>query len=515
MLSELPAELLLSIASYLDDHTYTLRLASSCCAIHLLLLPTVFASLDLMNYKSGNLNRLVHTLARKPELAQEVRTLSVSHLRLSPDVRYRGYDQETILPVLKSVLGPGESLSTWEYRLKGYDYAACDAWTALLLSLLPNLQDLVLSNISTTCTLKWMARVAQEDSSALSRLRDLTVLCGPPHRDGLGSSHFLPILRLPSLRSFWGSRISDDDTSDDASDGPSDDESDDAFDDASDDPSDDASDDAYDDRRDEDNAFVSTSYLPDNIGYSNVTEIRLMSCYSLRGFTGLVQAPKRLEYFISESDSRNELYTRGPVMLPSRYLPPLSWHREALHTLTLTDAGRHDWLSDYEYIGSLAGFSALKNLRLPTYHILDWDRVSGIGPGWSEGDLRRSKIGFADVLPPSLETLVLDGLEREYTTGVAKALKDLLSGGKYHCPNLIYLEIKAERAHAQQSIPDVFTRPIYIAPMLQEFAEFKLGVEVLCLAAGVDFCFRDMFVEEITKMDRWYEYEFCTSRGTL
>ncbi|KAJ5550262.1 hypothetical protein N7535_001799 [Penicillium sp. DV-2018c] len=241
MLSELPVELLLSIASYLDYqgryHGDVLRLASSCRACYSLLVPTVYASLDLTSHFSGRLSLLVHTLACKPALAQKVRTLSVSHWQKTSDLQNPRYEQEIILPVLKSVLRPDESLSTWERVLRRYDHVACDAWTALLLSLLPNLQDLVLViEKSSGYTIKWMAKVAQEESSTLSKLRNLTIASDLLHTSGpFSSSHFIPILRLPSLRSFCGDMIIDDGTDD------------------------------------EDNALVSTSDLPDNIGYSNVT----------------------------------------------------------------------------------------------------------------------------------------------------------------------------------------------------------------------------------------------------
>src|SRR3954453_12011851 len=116
MLSTLPAELLLSIASYLDSHTDTLRLASCCRAFYPLLLPKVFTSLDLIEHRNGHLSHLVHTLASKPALAQEVRTLCVPNgWRPTSGVRY---EQEVILPILKSALGPDGNLSTWDWELQ-------------------------------------------------------------------------------------------------------------------------------------------------------------------------------------------------------------------------------------------------------------------------------------------------------------------------------------------------------------------------------------------------------------
>lgn len=456
MLSTLPAELLLSIASYLDSHTDTLRLASSCRAIYPLLLPKVFASLDLIEHISGNLSHLVHTLASKSALAQEVRTLSVSHWRRTSGVQY---EQEVTLQVLKLVLGSDGNLSTWEWELQRKDNA--DAWTVLLLALLPNLEDLVLEiNGFSNYTLKWMAKIAQEESSALSKLRNFTVVCDVD--GGLSSSHFLPILRLPSLRSFCGHMICDSGGSDE--------------------------------ERAEDEEFDAASYVPDNVSYSKVTQIHLKSSFPRRGFADLISAPKGLESFIIEYDNPN--YTDDlEAMYAPRYFPPLCRHREALHTLTLTDDGTNDCSRDYDYVGSFAGFSALKNLRLQACHILDWNR------GWS--DLRKTpKISFSDVLPPSLEVLILDGLEQEHTTELAKAFKDLLLGGKYRCPNLTYLEVKGNWMHVEQSTEESNAKPRPIPSMLEEFVEFKLEVEFLCSAVGVGFRLRDLHVEDIIKQNR-------------
>jgi hypothetical protein len=119
MLSKLPAELLLSIASYLDSHTDTLRLASCCRAFYPLLLPKVFTSLDLIEQRNGHLSHLVHALAFKPALAQAVRTFRVSHgWRPTSGVRY---EQEVILPVLKSILGPVDDYpnGAGNYRVEG------------------------------------------------------------------------------------------------------------------------------------------------------------------------------------------------------------------------------------------------------------------------------------------------------------------------------------------------------------------------------------------------------------
>ncbi|KAI2686230.1 hypothetical protein CBS147355_1717 [Penicillium roqueforti] len=456
MLSTLPAELLLLITSHLDSHTDILRLASCCRAFYPLLLPKVFTSLDLIEHHYGRLSHLAHTLALNPTLAQEVRTLRVSHEWLRPSVMR--YEQEVILPVLKSILGPDDSLSTWDQELQ--TQGSHDAWTVLLLALLPNLEDLVVQvHEYSNYTLEWMARIAEKEGSGLSKLRHLTVVCSDID-GGLSSSHFLPILRLPSLRSFCGDMI-------------------------------------FDGEKDvEDQAFNTASYGSDNARYSNVTHIHLKSSCSRRGFASFIGAAKSLESFIFEhADIPPFLEDEG--MYAANYYPPLQRHRETLQTLTLTDAYTNNYSNygtyGYEYIGSFAGFSALKQLRLQICHIVDWDR------GWS-GRNETVRNRFSDLLPLSLESIILDALEAQHIPELVEAVKDLLSGGR--CPNLTYLEVKGDWMHVMQSTEESNTKPRPIPALLDHFANFNVELGLLCSAAGVEFRLRDLHIEDIIKQNR-------------
>ncbi|KAJ5164838.1 uncharacterized protein N7500_006668 [Penicillium coprophilum] len=466
MRSTLTAELLLSIASYLDSYTDTLRLASCCRTFYPLLLPKVFTSLDLIEHRSGHLSHLVHTLALKPALAQEVRTLRISHgWRWTSGVRY---EQEVILPVLKSVLGPDDDLSRRDWELQSGEND--DAWTVLLLALLPNLKDLVLQvDAISKCTLEWMAMIAEKESPGLTKLRHLTVVCSDVD-GGLSSSHFLPILRLPSLQSFCGHMICDGGSSDE--------------------------------EYLEDQEFDAASYVPDNVGYSNITHIHLQSSCSRRGFANLIGASKSLKSFTLEH-SENPNYADDGAMYASRYYPPLQRHRETLQTLTLTDERTNKYSAytnyNYDYVGSFAAFSALKELRLQIPHILDWD------PTWMNPH-EVSNNRFSDVLPLSLESLILDALEIEHTNELAGLFKRLFLRRKYRCPNLTYLEVKANWMHVHQSSEESQAIPRPIPAMYEEFADFKVKLESLCSAVGVRFRLRDLHIEDIIEKNRSYGF---------
>ncbi|GKZ27232.1 hypothetical protein AbraIFM66951_004578 [Aspergillus brasiliensis] len=468
MLSTLPGELLLLIASFLDSHTDTLRLASCCRAFYSLLLPKVFTSLDLTEDRNGDLSHLVHTLASKLSLAQEVRTLRITCAwRPTSGVRYK---QELTLGVLAAALGSddNEKLSAWTRELMGQEVN--DAWIVLLLALLPNLEDLVLEICdSSKYTLQWLGSIAQNGTSSpiLSKLRILTVDCSDVD-GGLSSAHFLPILRLPSLRSFYGYMICDGGSSDE--------------------------------EYAEDQDFDAASYVPGNVGYSNVTHIRLLSSCSRRGFADLIGATKALESFILEH-AQNPSYADDEEIYVSRYYHPLRRHQATLQTLTLTHESTNYYSCyqghEYDYIGSFAGFSALKELRLQVPQILDWDE------DWDDLD-KSSKNTLSDVLPSSLQRLILDGLEREHLTALFSSFEDLLSGGKHRCPSLTYVEVKGNWMHVHQSTEESNAKPRPIPAMLEEFADFKVKLELLCSASGVEFHLRDLHVEDIMEKNRLY-----------
>jgi hypothetical protein len=113
---------------------------------------------------------------------------------------------------------------------------------------------------------------------------------------------------------------------------------------------------------------------------------------------------------------------------------------------------------------------------------------------------------FSDTLPLSLESLTIDGLETQHTIELAKAFKDILSGGKYRCPNLTYLEIKGYWMHVEQSTEESNARPRPIPALLEEFAGFKVEMELLCSAVVVAFSLRDLHIEEIIERNHLYGF---------
>ncbi|KAL4876346.1 hypothetical protein BJY04DRAFT_200062 [Aspergillus karnatakaensis] len=465
-LARFPAELLLLITSYIQDHKDILSLACSCRAFYPLLLPKVFTSLDLITHRSGHLSLLIHTLASNPDLAREVRSLSVSiWFRRTKNVRF---EAAVIGALLKDALGPEEDLSAWELRVQERDNN--DAAAILLLSLLPNLENLTLKvHEFSNYTLEWMARVAQQKLPFLRNLKSFTPVCSDLDY-GLTSGQFVPIFRLPSLRRFHGYMIFDDG----------------------------ASDAEYDDA---DN-FHTSHHIPNEERFSDITEISLAISGARRGFADLICATKRLESFTFEHGD-NPTYPDDDRMCASSFYKPLRRHRKSLQEITITYEGADVYTTydpyDYDYIGSFKDFASLKKLRLLVSQILNWH--------YDYDELNKhSRNRLSDIVPSSLETLILDGLRREHLLELPGHIERLVSGGKDRFPNLTYVEIKCNWTHAHQSTEESNARPRPIPAMLEKFAEFKEQIDSMCSAAGVAFCFRDLHIEDIIRRNRSYGF---------
>ncbi|KAL4981204.1 hypothetical protein BDW66DRAFT_164092 [Aspergillus desertorum] len=306
-----------------------------------------------------------------------------------------------------------------------------------------------------------LGRIAYTDkhlqsNMPLSNLREITVECWDA-QGGIGTYHVLPIFRLPSLRSFHGKMICDGDNNDDSN--------------------------------NDDNEFDAAGYTPGNTGSSGVTHIDLRSSCSRKGFADLINAPKRLESFVFEhSDDPN--HSEDENVYASRFYPPLYKHRNSLQEIVMAyDESTGGEYYGWDYVGSFVDFTALKKLRLRSTSILDWEQ-------WGAGE-EAPKNTLKDVLPSSLETLIIDGMQGAQMEELANGFAILLSDENPHCPFLRYVEITSDWMSEEQSTEESNLRPRPIPDMLPEYASFKDTIESLCSGAGVKFCLRDLHVEHI------------------
>ncbi|KAL3436874.1 hypothetical protein BDV09DRAFT_183830 [Aspergillus tetrazonus] len=300
-----------------------------------------------------------------------------------------------------------------------------------------------------------------QSNMPLLNLREITVEWSYA-QGGIGTDHILPIFQFPSLRSFHGKMIRDADSN-----------------------------------GDDDYEFDVAEYIPGDAGSSSVTHIDLRSSCSRKGFSDLINAPKRLESFVFEH-SNDPNQSEDDNLYASRFYSALRKHRNSLQEIVLA----YDELTDddygWDYVGSFVDFTTLKKLRLRSTSILDWEQWGG----WE----KLSKNTLEDVLPPSLETLIIDGMQSAQMKTLANEFAILLSGGNPHCPNLRYVEITSDWMSEEQSTEVSNLRPRPIPDMLPEYASFKDTIESLCFGAGVEFCLRDLHVEHIIRENRRSRY---------
>ncbi|KAJ0425630.1 hypothetical protein BJY00DRAFT_184515 [Aspergillus carlsbadensis] len=461
-LTSLPAELLLLTTSHLDNQKDILNLASTTRALHALLYPHAFTSLILDEGSVYQLTRLVHVLARNPHCARAVRILQFDDLpRVGSRVRKEEkvkYDPEVIRPVLERMASALSSSSNtmvakWEDVLRTGDDT--EPWIALILTLVPNVEDLSLTfnylsfYIRKLFSMMDTATETGGASSALpgpgsptkepqplvlfSRLRTLSARWYDTE-NGVSSSYLLPFFRLPSLREFNGVSITDGRPADEyelRGDGP---------------PEDcyyyDEDEEPYPEY-DEDPEGYFRRY-PGDEGFSNVTHITLSDSNSEHGFPDLIRACRRLVSFVYEHGERGG--TLG-WFAPRRFHGSLCKHKDWLEELTICydnwACGHGDPLES-EFIGSFKDFKTLKRLRLRGENIL----------------VREGKMPF-DLLPPSLESLLIEEFAADNGQNLLGQLRELRSVVELQCPNLVSLRVAGYSGETQ---PQEDGWPRYLEP---------------------------------------------------
>ncbi|KAL3447887.1 hypothetical protein BJX65DRAFT_276178 [Aspergillus insuetus] len=422
MLSSLPPEILLLIANHFDNHKDILHLASCTHDFHALLYPHAFKILVLRDNELYELTRLTHILAQNPRCAQAVRVLRFDPRLLSPpgipkEEKVK-YDGGVILPVLKRSGFAREAVAKWEEELtKNMDI---DAWTAVILSLVPNIEELAMTfHYPSFYVRKLLARsIAGDTEPIFARLRELSARWWDTE-NGLPSAYILPFLRLPSLRILNGVMIEDarpTDEHDLRREVPP------------------TGNDSWDEDYEEppDYEVDPEGYFkqyPGDENFSNTTHIKLEYSNSGKGFPDLIRACRGLVSFVYEHGHCGEL----DCLAPRRFYPSLCKHKNSLEELTICydrwwDADGEE--AESEFIGSFRDFAVLKRLRLRSDNIFVRD---------GGGEYANLPL---DMLPPSLEALVIEDFDPyPNPMGSIKRLKELRSAVESQCPNIASLKV--------------------------------------------------------------------------
>ncbi|KAL3481016.1 hypothetical protein BJX99DRAFT_253997 [Aspergillus californicus] len=438
-LSALPAELLLLIAGHLNSKD-TLYLASCCQRFHPLLLPQVFSSLDL-DISTLHLKGLIHTLTLDPNCANATRRLEINSVYRDPphDIEC---DYTMILPFLKQATSSSAELAQWEDDLRGESdrYDRGHIWVSMLLFLLPNLDTFVMEMPSFYIPMIVTRITRGPTPTALSRLRELDVKYWHT-KGGLGSSYIMPFFRLPSLRKVSGRRVWDGD---------------------------------------------SIEGIPSNedyTGVSNVTHMNFECSNSPLGCPDMISASKALKSFIYKHGD----CVGDAALEPAQFYKSLCKHRDTLEEITVCCAVEYmteDPVED-EFMGSFLDFKVLKKLRVRALNLTDLD----------------DRVILANVLPATLESLVIEDIDDCNTLDFIHSLEDLVRGS--HCPGLVNLEVKGIIDMPREDPPSLsgglgVNDPLPITWIIKpKYTEMTANLEKFCQNAGIRFRLRDAFAEYI------------------
>ncbi|KAL5001562.1 hypothetical protein BDV10DRAFT_182461 [Aspergillus recurvatus] len=304
-------------------------------------------------------------------------------------------------------------VQAWETALKS-EYSGADAWIAVLLPSLPNLELAMTFYWPSVYTRKMIQRITSRRSDAgvaepLPRLKEATFRWGDTE-GGLPSLWILPFFRLLSLRIFRGEQLRDGDRRDEV-----------MHEECSDD---------YEPVDEEESKAKAAESIPRQ-HFSNVTHLHLHYSNSERGFPDLISAPRSLKSFVYEHSGQ-----KGHLdpLNPRGFYESLYKHKDSLAEITVyediwsysvdTDDDDDD-VPERRFIGSFADFGVLRKLRLPGQNVLDW-MPSNPDTGMRVGAGARNTL--AEIPPASLECLTIETFN-EYDS-----VTDRASGGFHWRP---------------------------------------------------------------------------------
>ncbi|KAJ5657398.1 uncharacterized protein N7484_001047 [Penicillium longicatenatum] len=187
------------------------------------------------------------------------------------------------------------------------------------------------------------------------------------------------------------------------------------------------------------NNLIDPSYLVDAennepTGFSTITDIDLRESCANDGMHTLISSCTALKSFKYQ---HSDLPLESIGYRPDRLYHALSRHKETLEVLWLDHHGTH-----YSYtagglnqtreswIGSLADFTALQELRIPLHNLLDIQHKSS------------PTTPLFDCLPPSLESLYIEGCKEHQFSMLVLQLDAVFMNGDIRFPNLQRVEVE-------------------------------------------------------------------------
>lgn len=452
----LPNDVLLLVGDSLEDHQDRYNLVFVCHRFHDLFLRLVYRDASLKT--CDQTQSFLGAILKRPELAPAVRALYFDRWQDKPSTGHANIaeeDRPLFNSWIKTISQSGKEHSQWEQDL---DNGVSEAWIALLLPLASNLRQLHLVYPKYNNYLdRTFQRAVDGEHPAFQSLREVSLNhLEDDTGDTKGNylpSQILPFFRLPLMRKISADTVM------------------------------------------ESNSAQQAQGMPPSepLTGSSISEITLNRSNGAKGMESLIASCSSLKTFkYQHSDSH--LHAEG--YQPSAFYRSLAGSKDTLQTLWLDTCGHHlpftitgaNETHD-EWFGSLAEFTALKDMRIRLPNLLDVRYQA------------EPSTPLPEVLPHSLESLFIEGCKENSLSMLLRQVQVLVSKRTSRFPTLQRIDIEGF-FHDDEDYEDSGyeagqgTGEREIKPRVYETVE---PVRAACAEAGVDLFLRDRACLETMK----------------
>lgn len=445
----LPDDVLLLVGEFLEDHSDRYNLIFVCQRFHKLYLPIVYRTASLRTCR--HVKSFLKPTLKHPELARAVRALRFDRWQDKATDTYVTItdDERAVLHGwIQRISFSDQEHSQWE---KDLDNGVSEAWIALLLPLVNNLRRLGLAYPQHSTYLdRTIQRAVNGEYLALQTLQNVSLShLEDETQDTTGvffPSQILPFFELRHMRAFHADSIIESELS------------------------------------------QKTQHNKTNEHFkkvSSISEIKLTTSNGAKGMLDLIVSCPALQSFkYQHSDSH--LYSEG--YRPSAFYSSLYGCKDTLTTLWLDNYGTHlpftitgaNETHD-EWFGSLAEFTALKDLRIRFPNLLDVRYQA------------EPSIPLPEILPKSIESLYVEGCKENSLSLLLSQIEMVVSKHASQFPALKWLNIEGS-FHEDEDYEDsgyessADTGVKRIKPRVYELFG---PLQRLCSQAGINLAVRD------------------------
>ena len=442
-------DILLLVGEFLEDHRDRYNLIFVCRRFHDLFLSLVYRATSITT--CCEIQSFLRSVLKRPELARAVRSLSFDRWQdglSTGNAKIIGEDCESFHRWTESVSKSNNEFTDWKQDLQN---GVSEAWIALLLPLARNLRHLRLIYPKDNNYLdRTLQRAVSGEYSAFQSLQEVSLShldCDSDDtRGSFLPSQILPFFQLPLMRKISADTVMESNSAQ------------------------------------EDRGMSEADPLTDA---SSISEITLNTGNGAKGMKSLIASCPSLKSFkYQHSDS----HLHAEAYQPSAFYRSLVRNKSTLQTLWLDSCGHHlpftiagvNETHD-EWFGSLAEFTALKDLRIRLPNLLDIRyQLEPTTP-------------LPDVLPQSLESLYVEGCKENSLSVLLKQVQMVLGQRASRFPKLNRIDIEGF-FHDDEDYEDSGyegnggTGEKVIKPRVYEMVE---PLRIACAGVGVDLFLRD------------------------